>query len=80
MQPVFQQIINQNILKAYEDCFSNEGEAPYNIYLVMSDGTRKKLDIKINRKLNRYYNINLVVRVEVEYLVSADFLKMRAEF
>lgn len=46
----------------------------------MHDNTRQKLDVILNRKLNKTFDLNQVIRLEVEFLMSADFLKMRSEF
>lgn len=46
----------------------------------MRDGSRQKLDLKLNRKLNKQYDMNNVVLMEAEFLISADFVKVRAEF
>lgn len=46
----------------------------------MNDGTKRKVDGKINRKLNKYYDLNSVIRMEAEFLMSADFIKMKADF
>lgn len=65
---------------AYDECFSSECEPPYNLFLNMRDGSRQKLDLKLNRKLNKQYDMNNVVLMEAEFLISADFVKVRAEF
>jgi hypothetical protein len=46
----------------------------------MKDGIRHKLDIKLNRKLYKAFDLSNVFRFEVEFLMAADFMKMRAEF
>ena len=46
----------------------------------MHDETRVKLDLNLNKKFNKQYNMNSIVRLEVEFLVTADFLKMRSDF
>ena len=46
----------------------------------MHDDTRVKLDLNLNKKFNKQYNMNSIVRLEVEFLVTADFLKMRSDF
>ena len=46
----------------------------------MKDGIRHKLDIRLNRKLFKAFDLSNVFRFEVEFLMAADFVKMRAEF
>ena len=46
----------------------------------MKDGMRHRVDMRMNKKLNKAYDISNVVRTEVEFVVAADFMKMRQEF
>ena len=46
----------------------------------MKDGIRHKLDITINKKFFKAFDLNNLLRLEVEFLMSADFMKLRADF
>jgi len=73
-------IKNGDIKQAYDECFSSETEPPYSLFVKMHCGTRQKLDIKLNKKLNKQFDVNQIKCIEVEFLMSADFVRMRSDF
>lgn len=71
----------EDIKKAYEDCFlNNEGEQPYELFLLMRDGLRVKVDQKLNKRLHKAYDLPNLFKFDIEFTNSADFTRIRSEF
>lgn len=73
--------MQEDFKQAFEDIFFGpDCEPPYNIFLIMIDGVRHRLDMRLNRKLNKVFDLTKILRTEVEFNLAADFMKMRQDF
>lgn len=54
--------------------------APYDLYAVFKDGRREKVDPRMNKKLGKAFDMQNLVRFDVEFPMMADFTKMKGEF
>jgi ubiquitin C-terminal hydrolase len=48
--------------------------------MVLSNGTRQQVDWKLNKKLNKFFDLSQVIRLEAEFLMSADFHPLHRPF
>ncbi len=71
-------LMQEDYKQAFEDIFfGSDCDPPYSIYLIMADGLRHRLDMRLNRKLNKVFDLSKILRTEVEFNVTADFIKLR---